>query len=894
MMNGDLTRDRFDARNGFTAVRAQQGRVMLDADHNEQADIQLDDTRQGRRDLVGESGAPADEPGFGITVAGGAPVLGAGRYTVHGLRVRNPAAQPLDTAQPFLPGDTLPTAAGTFLAYLEAWERPLTAVEEPAIREVALGGPDTTLRDQLVWQVRWLRLGNVGLAATCASAGTALETLSQQFDGVLEPRLQPAAGSGPCIVADAAQFRGLENQLYRAEIHQGNLDAGGAATGVPATFKWSRDNSAVVAGVVGLSSSAPIMLQVDRLGPGGAAGFERGVTIEIRNERAVLEGTPGILARVDDVEGDTLRLSLLDGAAVAALQDVLSGARVIVRRWDSTGALPLGAGFVNLEDGLQVSFAAAGRYRTGDFWLIPARTASIPGTSSALDWPLTAPGAGTYVPLRSRGPVRHRAGLAILERDAAGAWTVRSDCRQLFPPLTSVITLQQAGGDGQHGRSGAWLPAPLNIVLARGRIPVANAPVRFQVSSGRGAVSAAEPSSPRPLSEVVVRTDGDGRARVFWQLGPGPARRVAEAVWEPDLAQSVEVMCVNAADRAVPPAISFVAQTLDHFNLQIAGGNGQQGRPGEILEVALRARVDDGQRVVANAVVEFSILNRIFEGTPLNQDTGGSLLASVAERVVSGDPWPGGTRFHTVRTRTDAEGVAQVQWTLGEHLALTTQRVEARLLDAATRRSDQAALFVAQLALAGEVRWNREVPWLAALLNGDNANVQRAIDEIARRLDEVAGGTVAFNPFLGVRWRATDNRVLPLTPSSVLPIGQFAAVVLREDLVPDGRDLARESLHQGVRVHAELPIAAGAGMSQVVTLFGNLRRSPNGWEWALSSEARGVITRSLNGMPLPPRPGAIRSLPLIVAVVPQWLPGGLPSDSNARHEFLFEVRVGTA
>ena len=52
-MNGDLTRDSFDPRDGYTAVRAQQGRVMLDADHNEQADILLGDTRMGRRDLVG-------------------------------------------------------------------------------------------------------------------------------------------------------------------------------------------------------------------------------------------------------------------------------------------------------------------------------------------------------------------------------------------------------------------------------------------------------------------------------------------------------------------------------------------------------------------------------------------------------------------------------------------------------------------------------------------------------------------------------------------------------------------------------------------------------------------------------------------------------------------------
>lgn len=366
-MNGDLTRDSFNPQDGFTAVRAQQGRVMLDADHNEQVDIQLADTRLGRQDLVGRSGAPADEPGFAVTLVSGLPQVGAGRYIVDGLRVRNDAARALAAGQPFLAGNTLPASAGTWLAYLEVWERPLTAVEEPSIREVALGGPDTTLRDQLVWQVRWHRLGNAGTTVTCAAAAAALDALAQTYDGTLEPRLEAGGTSGPCVVSEAAQFRGLENQLYRIEIHTGNLDANGQpVAGVP-TFKWSRDNGAIVASAVGLISTAPIRLEVQRLGPGGAAGFDRGSTVEIRNEAAVLAGTPGILARVEDVEGDALRLALLGGADLAALQLMLSGSRVLVRRWDSDGAAAATTSFANIEQGLQVRFSggATGRATSG-------------------------------------------------------------------------------------------------------------------------------------------------------------------------------------------------------------------------------------------------------------------------------------------------------------------------------------------------------------------------------------------------------------------------------------------------------------------------------------------------------------------------------------------------
>jgi hypothetical protein len=879
-MNGDLTRDTFDPRRGFTAVRAQQGRVMLDADHNEQADIERHDTRQGRQDIVGEAGAPADAPGFGITLAAGQPVLGAGRYVVRGIRVQNDADQQLATGPPFLAGNTLPTTAGTWLAYLEVWERPLTAVEEPSIREVALGGPDTTLRDQLVWQVRWHRIGDVGLATSCASGDTALEALGELFDGTLEPGLEAGSGSGPCIVSDAAQFRGLENQLYRVEIHHGNVNGSGASTGTGATFKWSRDNGAIVAGVVGLTSTAPIVLQVERLGPGGAAGFDRGVTIEIRNESSTLTGVPGILARIDDVEGDSLHVTLLDGATVPALQSLLGGSRVIVRRWDSNGAQAITGTFTSLEDGIQVRFMATGRYRSGDFWLIPARTASIPGTTSQIEWPLTSPGASTYVPLRSRGPVRHRAGLAILERAAEGAWSLRSDCRQIFPPLTSILTLTPAGGDGQHARSGEWLPSPISVVVTRGRIPVPGIRVQFRVASGGGVLSLAPPSAPAPAALVTTSTDANGRAIAHWRLGTGPARRVATVTWEPSLAQSVEVMCIGSDGTAAAPALLFVAQTLDHFNLHIAGGNGQQGRPGELLEVALRVRVDDGERAVENAVVQFSVLSRLLEGARLDQETGGTVHASA--RFVSGDVWPNSTRFHTVRTTTDAEGVAQVQWTLGTQIELTTQRVEARLLGTSGGRTDQAALFIAQLALAGEIRWQPLVPWLAALLNGATATVQGAIDAIAQRVDRLAATSTAFDPFLGAQWRATSGAFNPLGPATTIPVNQFAAVVLRSDLVPSTRDVNAVTLHSGVRVYAELP-APGGGEANVVNITGSFGRVAGRWEWALSSQGRGALNRALVAA------GPGRPVPLLVTVVPRWLPGGQAIDSSVRHELLFNV-----
>jgi hypothetical protein len=59
-------------------------------------------------------------------------------------------------SQPQLPtAPPLEAAARTELVYLDVWQRHVTATEDPGIREVALGGPDTGTRLQTVCQVRW-------------------------------------------------------------------------------------------------------------------------------------------------------------------------------------------------------------------------------------------------------------------------------------------------------------------------------------------------------------------------------------------------------------------------------------------------------------------------------------------------------------------------------------------------------------------------------------------------------------------------------------------------------------------------------------------------------------------------------------------------------------------
>src|SRR5262249_1290617 len=148
---------------GYTKVLKQQGRVDLDADDNEQAFIADHLARTSRMDLAGmECGAPTLAPGFAITLSAGGTDLdiSAGRFYAHGLICELPKGTTYRT-QPFapLPGvpyplTLTPVDKKTYLVYLDAWERHLTVIEAPEIREAALDGRDTTTRTQTIFQVR--------------------------------------------------------------------------------------------------------------------------------------------------------------------------------------------------------------------------------------------------------------------------------------------------------------------------------------------------------------------------------------------------------------------------------------------------------------------------------------------------------------------------------------------------------------------------------------------------------------------------------------------------------------------------------------------------------------------------------------------------------------------
>src|SRR5215831_14048369 len=93
-MKADLTRSTFRKEKHYTGVRMQQGRVQLDADWNEQVDIDshLDETT--RTDVIGRCGVPVHDAGFAVSVLSdsGDVAVSPGRAYVDGILCENEAS----------------------------------------------------------------------------------------------------------------------------------------------------------------------------------------------------------------------------------------------------------------------------------------------------------------------------------------------------------------------------------------------------------------------------------------------------------------------------------------------------------------------------------------------------------------------------------------------------------------------------------------------------------------------------------------------------------------------------------------------------------------------------------------------------------------------------------
>src|SRR5579883_2890774 len=149
--------------------------------------------------------------------------IGSGRCYVDGVLCENEGEIRL-TDQPGV-ADRLHALtdrkSGASLLYLDVWARFVSAIEDPSIREVALGGIDTTARSQTIWQVRALPLPH-NRSINRDQAHLLLETALPSLDQ-----------RGKLKVKQTAIANLPDNRLYRIEIH-----SSGGAYGDHASARW--------------------------------------------------------------------------------------------------------------------------------------------------------------------------------------------------------------------------------------------------------------------------------------------------------------------------------------------------------------------------------------------------------------------------------------------------------------------------------------------------------------------------------------------------------------------------------------------------------------------------------------------------------------------------------
>ncbi|MGI8587606.1 MAG: DUF6519 domain-containing protein [Chloroflexia bacterium] len=447
-MEGDFTRDTFDPTKHFSRVLIQQGRVPLDADANEQTAILLHYLQTLAADLIGPYAGPVDNCGFeivadpttisarlkppqaksGPTVAAGDLLIGKGNYYVDGILCENEADLLYSAQTDLVSADMSKANKPPYLVYLDVWERLVTSVEDPGIREIALGGADTAARARVMQQVR-ITAPDRAETREAVYKGWAQRVQDWQPDnrGLLSAQAKEVFDSAledPCVISPTAQYRGAENQLYRVEIHNEG-EAGVSANS--ATFKWSRDNASVVAPILSLTGAE---VTLDSWPQDVRLGVEIGDWVEVVDDD-LLRGNPNTggskLFLVQDID-PVNRLVTLIGTPDAGKDQAK---HPMLRRWDQKGDLAKGNDptrrgavaleedkWLDLEDGVQIHFTSTTsdtakqpkhQYRAGDYWMIPARTAT-----GDVDWP-----GAPDKPMPPHGVTHHYAPLALVLADNA-------------------------------------------------------------------------------------------------------------------------------------------------------------------------------------------------------------------------------------------------------------------------------------------------------------------------------------------------------------------------------------------------------------------------------------------------------------------------------------------
>jgi hypothetical protein len=480
-MPTDRSRSTDFPRYGYTGPAAQQGRVILDRDFNALQGLTAARIAADALDFVGPSGSPDD--GFLISLPGSSPpfwsppeasppgsppgsqedfLIAPGTMYLGGERVCWPGTQRGKTItysyfdQPDWPLPDQPANAQMELALLDVSEIEVSAVEDPDLLEVALGGPDTTQRLKLLSRVK--RFGVT--ASDCASAWdqavSAWEQEGLDFDPATMELLpavklkvgftQDASAGDPCDPVATGGYLGADNQLLRVRIV--NNAAG-------TRLVWGYDNASFIYRIKSVSADGTT-LTLGSQPPDAFHMPQTGQVVEILTTAAVFAEEPDetdptgmstILRVAAEATGELHVLAQPygpvtqgDPASYIVLTDAIAAASagsplpLFLRVWQAELPLDTSGKPVTLADpatsistGVTVAITVpkGGALPDGAFWQIAGRPATPQGVYP--ERLLTAPQPPD-------GPRRWACPLAVID------WKAQSvtDCRNVFDNLVDL------------------------------------------------------------------------------------------------------------------------------------------------------------------------------------------------------------------------------------------------------------------------------------------------------------------------------------------------------------------------------------------------------------------------------------------------------------------------
>ena len=246
----------------LSGVYQQQGRMLVDRDWNELADIlghlgtaigsEAIGTGVPRHGGVLAQSTPPDAAltlrnEGGLVAAAGviAEVLPRSRLTdvsiyqnqldlPEQVRASSSSGTPLQRGSP----------EGKVL-YIDIWERTVTAFESDDLVDPALHGADTCFRTQRMAQIKSATDTDLDTHADPCLPGFLPERIADKGNAVFDAKLTPAGDApDPCdpCAEQVTIARSVTNHLFRVEVHSVGFDA--ERRPIRLVLKWSRDNGA--------------------------------------------------------------------------------------------------------------------------------------------------------------------------------------------------------------------------------------------------------------------------------------------------------------------------------------------------------------------------------------------------------------------------------------------------------------------------------------------------------------------------------------------------------------------------------------------------------------------------------------------------------------------------